>query len=457
MVAEATPIPQGARRSKKRVDERSTVGLWEKRRHGSIRHEARCRASARRCGEAQRDAPARGRIALRRSPPALVLALLLATGAASPLRAQTCNDARQCTIDDVCVDGKCTGTPATGIPCDDGNSCTEGDSCFAGTCAGMPTSGGACDDRNECTSGDVCSAGQCTGTPLADDTPCSFGCAKCVGGKCEQDPDATMNLKPCTASDDPCLEEGFCAFGKCLQLPKLCPDSDQNPCTLDVCDSASGECVNLGASPCVDCESCVASGASFVCTPVPDGAPCDDMNECTGAGQCLMGLCAEIPQPTRTPTPTNTETPTAIPTATPSATSTPTVTATCTETPPATSTRTATATAPGTPTQTPTDTATATETPTCTGTATETPPAPTPTGTATATDTATAPTGCAGDCNGNGQVTIDELIRGVNIALGNAALDVCPSFDVDGDGEVAINELVQGVNNALAGACPAGQ
>ena len=223
--------------------------------------------------EATRDAPARGRIALRRSSPALVLALLLATGTAPALRAQTCDDARQCTIDDVCVDGTCTGTPATGIPCNDGNSCTEGDSCFAGTCAGMPTSGGACDDHNECTSGDVCSAGQCTGTPLADDTPCSFGCGKCMGGKCEQDPEATKNLKPCTASDDPCLEEGFCAFGICLQLPKLCPDSDQNPCTLDVCDSASGECVNLGTSPCGDCESCVDSGANFECVPLAGRRP----------------------------------------------------------------------------------------------------------------------------------------------------------------------------------------
>jgi hypothetical protein len=27
---------------------------------------------------------------------------------------------------------------------------------------------------------------------------------------------------------------------------------------------------------------------------------------------------------------------------------------------------------------------------------------------------------CTSDCNGNGEVTIDELIRGVNIALGHA-------------------------------------
>lgn len=72
--------------------------------------------------------------------------------------------------------------------------------------------------------------------------------------------------------------------------------------------------------------------------------------------------------------------------------------------------------------------------------------------------TATAfgvPAGCVGDCNGNGEVTIDEIIKGVNIALGSLALDQCPSFDANGDDVVTVNELIQGVNNALNG-CPAG-
>jgi hypothetical protein len=60
---------------------------------------------------------------------------------------------------------------------------------------------------------------------------------------------------------------------------------------------------------------------------------------------------------------------------------------------------------------------------------------------------------CVGDCNGDGMVSIDELILGVNIALGSATLDQCPSFDADGDGMVGINELVTAVNNALNG-CP---
>jgi len=58
---------------------------------------------------------------------------------------------------------------------------------------------------------------------------------------------------------------------------------------------------------------------------------------------------------------------------------------------------------------------------------------------------------CVGDCDGNGQVAINELIVGVNIALGGAPSDACSSFDTNGDGAVAINELIAGVNNALQG------
>ncbi len=58
---------------------------------------------------------------------------------------------------------------------------------------------------------------------------------------------------------------------------------------------------------------------------------------------------------------------------------------------------------------------------------------------------------CVGDCNANGEVTVDELIQGVNIALGNAAASQCVPFDASGDGDVTINEIIAGVNNLLAG------
>ena len=65
----------------------------------------------------------------------------------------------------------------------------------------------------------------------------------------------------------------------------------------------------------------------------------------------------------------------------------------------------------------------------------------------------TPPASCPGDCNGDGSVAINELITGVNIALGSAPLATCAAFDTSGDGTVAINELISAVNVALAG-CP---
>lgn len=60
---------------------------------------------------------------------------------------------------------------------------------------------------------------------------------------------------------------------------------------------------------------------------------------------------------------------------------------------------------------------------------------------------------CAGDCDENGDVGIEELVRAVSIALGTAEIDRCASADGDADGVVSINELVRAVNHALEG-CP---
>ena len=58
---------------------------------------------------------------------------------------------------------------------------------------------------------------------------------------------------------------------------------------------------------------------------------------------------------------------------------------------------------------------------------------------------------CVGDCDDSGTVTIDELIRGVNINLGSQLVSVCPAFDCDDTGTVPVNCLIQGVNNSLEG------
>jgi hypothetical protein len=66
----------------------------------------------------------------------------------------------------------------------------------------------------------------------------------------------------------------------------------------------------------------------------------------------------------------------------------------------------------------------------------------------------TTPPFCAGDCGQNGAVTIDELLRGVNAALGLAPLGDCGAIDADRSNTVEINELIAAVGRALDG-CPA--
>jgi len=60
-----------------------------------------------------------------------------------------------------------------------------------------------------------------------------------------------------------------------------------------------------------------------------------------------------------------------------------------------------------------------------------------------------APT-CPGDCDASGTVTIDELVRGVGLALG-ASVSPCAPLDTSGDGQIDIAELVAAVAAALDG------
>jgi hypothetical protein len=58
---------------------------------------------------------------------------------------------------------------------------------------------------------------------------------------------------------------------------------------------------------------------------------------------------------------------------------------------------------------------------------------------------------CVGDCNEDNSVTVSEIVRGVNIALGTTDPSDCPLVDPSGEGNVTIDELIQAVNAALTG------
>jgi hypothetical protein len=48
-------------------------------------------------------------------------------------------------------------------------------------------------------------------------------------------------------------------------------------------------------------------------------------------------------------------------------------------------------------------------------------------------------------------VTVDELIQGINIALGTISVEACSPFDTDGNGTVTVDEVIAAVNRALMG------
>ena len=62
-----------------------------------------------------------------------------------------------------------------------------------------------------------------------------------------------------------------------------------------------------------------------------------------------------------------------------------------------------------------------------------------------------SPRPCAGDCNDDGTVTVDDILTMVNIALGSTPVGDCLAGDANYDGHVTVDEILTAVNNALNG------
>lgn len=60
---------------------------------------------------------------------------------------------------------------------------------------------------------------------------------------------------------------------------------------------------------------------------------------------------------------------------------------------------------------------------------------------------------CAGDCNRDGLVTVDDLVNLITVGLG-APVETCEPGDVDGDRMITVDEISLAVGNALQGCVP---
>ena len=60
---------------------------------------------------------------------------------------------------------------------------------------------------------------------------------------------------------------------------------------------------------------------------------------------------------------------------------------------------------------------------------------------------------CRGDCDGDGAVTVDELVQAVTLALNGGSISTCSRIDANQDSQVTVDEILGAVAMALEG-CP---
>ncbi len=60
------------------------------------------------------------------------------------------------------------------------------------------------------------------------------------------------------------------------------------------------------------------------------------------------------------------------------------------------------------------------------------------------------PVECFGDCNGDGRVTVDEIITIVNIVLGNLPLSSCHALPAT-PAPISVQEIIESIDSALSG------
>ena len=216
-----------------------------------------------------------------------------------------CFDGDLCTKNDACKSGSCQKGTITKT-CSDNDGCTS-DVCNpkTGNCTFLPLSGLKCDDGNACTSSDSCSDGGCKpgkAKVCDDNNPCTLDVCDTTTGAC--------GAKP--AYDDLGCEDGqkctkgdFCKAGKC-QSGEVPNCDDGSPCTKGICVPTTGDCKQLATSNGKTCDDGNACTLTDVCKNgycLASGPKlCDDNNECT-TDSCdeTLGVCVYKALATGTP------------------------------------------------------------------------------------------------------------------------------------------------------------
>ena len=211
-----------------------------------------------------------------------------------------CFDGDHCTSNDLCANGSCVAGPQK-KPCDDTDPCTS-DKCnpLTGNCQFTPLSGAGCTDGNACTTGDICVAGACEPTgvkPACDDgNPCTIDVCNGATGNC----DAKPGFDGLSCEDgNQCTNGDYCLSGKC-QAGSVLGCLEGGPCNIGSCNVATGKCAYQPTNNNGKCNDGDACSLEDVCNNgkcVPkDNKPCNDNNICT-ADICnkVTGKCEYKP------------------------------------------------------------------------------------------------------------------------------------------------------------------
>ncbi len=225
-------------------------------------------------------------------------------GQCEPVPPAECGAGLPCPEGQECMEGACIGvtpdvTPEVEIDTGPPPECTSNADCLSGKC--NVTAGTCydpnCVDESDCEDNNVCTIDQCdptegcwweniSGDPCEDGSACTLGDA-CADGLCE--PGAKID---CNDNND-CTSD-FCdpATG-CEYTESVAPCDDGNPCTVgDVCNN--GICASGPPLDCNDYNVCTVDSCDVTlgCLNMPqNNTPCDDDNQCTLNDLCQDGKC----------------------------------------------------------------------------------------------------------------------------------------------------------------------
>lgn len=181
------------------------------------------------------------------------------------------------------------GNHDAGEECDDGNT-LNGD-CCSSTCA-LDT---VCTDGNPCTDGDTCSGLTCVSGPPKN---CSDNNV-CTADSCNPASGCVWVAAPGSCNDgNACTTGDTCAGTQCTGTAVDCSDTD--PCTAEKCEPSAGcqyppticnDKDSLGRDNLCTIDTCNSS-SGCVFTPAVAGQPCDDLDFCNGVDTCDgNGVC----------------------------------------------------------------------------------------------------------------------------------------------------------------------